>query len=128
MTQVSANTRRFAERNTAQVKHTLNKAGTAIAEVERRSEQSASTAANAGKTYYLKVLDIARENTLSGFDLARELAAAETPSQVIEAWNAHARGLLETFSKQAQELVALTQNMAMTPLTKGLTTPFRLAE
>jgi hypothetical protein len=130
MTNVSGNTRRFAEKTTAQTKNTFDKVSAAGAEETRRAEQSALTAFNGTRECYLKMLDMAHDNTVAGFDLARELMSVQTPSELVEIWNARSREAYDTFSEQTKELSDLAQKMATStaqPLTGGLTNPFRQA-
>jgi hypothetical protein len=130
MTNVSANTRSLAERSAAQAKSAFDKTGAATAEETRRAEQSALTAFRGAQECYLKMLDMAHDNTVAGFDLARELASVQTPSEFVEVCTARTRESYETFSEQAKELSELVQKMATSttqPLTNGLTSPFRVA-
>ena len=130
MSDVSASTRRFAEKSAAQTKRAFNKSGAAIAEEARRAEHNASTAMNGVRECYLKVLGMAQENTDAGFDLARELVSAQTPSEYVEVWSAWARSAYGTFSEQTKELSALAQKVATSsaqPLTNGLMNPLRRA-
>ncbi len=130
MDQVSANTRRLAEKSAAQARNAFDKTGAAAAEETRRAEQSALTAFNGVRECYLKMLDMAHENTVAGFGLARELASVQTPSELVEVWNAQARSAYDTFSEQTKELSELAQKVVtstMQPLTNGLTSPFRQA-
>jgi hypothetical protein len=81
---------------------------------------------NGVRECYLRVLDMAQENTVAGFDLARELASVQTPSKFVEVWSARARDRYETFSEQTKELSELAQKVATStvrPLTNGLTSP-----
>ena len=131
MDQVSANTRRLAEKSAVQVKRTFDRAGAATAEEARRAEHSALTAFNGVREFYVKMLEMAQENTVSGFDLARELASVQSPSELVEIWNARAREAYDTFSQQSKELSDLAQRVATSstqPLTNGLTNPFRQAQ
>jgi hypothetical protein len=130
MSNVSGNTRRFAEKTAAQAKDTFNKVSAAGAEETRRAEQSALTAFNGTRECYLKMLDMAQDNTVAGFDLARELLSVRTPSEFVEIWNARAREAYGTFSEQTKELSDLVQKVATSstqPFTNGLTNPFRQA-
>src|SRR6266700_715053 len=74
MSDVSASTRRFAEKSAAQTKSAFNKSGAAIAEEARRAEHNASTAMNGVRECYLKVLGMAQEKELS--DLAQKVATS----------------------------------------------------
>jgi hypothetical protein len=123
MSDMSTSTRRFAEKSAAQTKSALNKSGAAIAE----AEHSASTAMNGVRECYLRALGMAQENADAGFDLARELASVQTPSEYVEVWSAWARGAYETLSEQTKELSALAQKVVPQPLTNGLMNPFRRA-
>ena len=130
MDQLSTNTRRLAEKSAAQARNTLDKTGAAAAEETRRVEQSASTAFNGVRECYLKMLEMAQENTVASFDLARELVSVQTPSELVEVWSGRTREAYETFSEQTKELSALVQKVASStahPLANGLTTPFRVA-
>src|SRR5947208_16634345 len=121
MSNVSANTRRLAEHSAAQVKSTFDKTGAAATAQTRRAEQSALTAFNGVRECYLKMLEMAQENTVASFDLARELASVQTPSELVEVWSARTRSAYDTFSEQTKELSGLTQKLAtstMQPLTK----------
>jgi phasin len=130
MSEVSTSTRRLAEKSTAQTKSAFNKGGAAVAEGARQAEKSASTAVNGVRECYLRFLSMAQENADAGFDLARELASVQTPSELVEVWTAWARSACETLSEQTKELSALGQKVATSsaqPLTNGLMNPFRRA-
>ena len=130
MSNVTANTRRLAEHSAAQVKSTFDKTGAAATEQTRRAEQSALTAFSDVRECYLKMLEMAQENTVASFDLARELVSVQTPSELVEVWSGRTREAYETFSEQAKEFSELVQKMATSttqPLTNGLTSPFRVA-
>jgi hypothetical protein len=130
MNDLSTNTRRLAEKSAAQARTAFDKTSAATAEQTRRAEHSALTALNGVRECYLRVLDMARENTVTGFDVARELASVHTPSEFVEVWNARARDAYGAFSEQTKELSELAQKVATStvqPLTNGLTSPFRQA-
>jgi hypothetical protein len=130
MNEVSANTRRFTEKSAAQAKSTFNKAAAATAEETHRAEHSALTAVNGLRECYLRMLDMAHENTVTGLDIARELARTQTPVEFVEVWNAWARDAYGAFSEQTKELSDLAHMLATStvqPLTNGLTSPFSRA-
>ena len=130
MSDVSTSKRRFAEKSAAQTKGVFNKSGAAITEGARQAEQSASAAMNGVRECHLKVVGMVQENTDAGFDLARELASVQTPSEPVEVWNAWARSAYNTLLEQTKELSALAQKAATStaqPLTNGLMNPFRRA-
>ena len=128
MADVSVNTRRLTEKGASRAKNTFSMAATATRDETLHAEQSAFTAVNGAQECYLRMLDMAQENTVAGLDLARELASAKTPMEFVEVWNARARNAYDTFSEQTKELSELAQKAAtssMQPLTNGLTSPFR---
>jgi len=114
--------RRFADKTAAHRKNTGDRVSEAATQATSRMEYGALSAGTGAKEYYLKTLDLARENIMAGFDFADELARAETPTELVEAWSAHARNAFEAFSKQAGELSALAQRAAsfsVQPVTNG---------
>jgi len=130
MSNVTANTRRLAEHSAAQAKSTFDKAGAASAEQTRRAEQSALTAFSDVRECYLKMLEMAQENTVASFDLARELVSVQTPSELLEVWCGRTREADVSYSSPTKELSALVQKVASStahPLANGLTNPFRVA-
>jgi len=112
MADVSVNTRRLTEKGAARAKNTFSMAAAATRDETCHAEQSALTAMNGARECYLKVLGMAQENTDAGFDLARELVSAQTPSEYVEVWSAWARSAYGTFSEQTKELSALAQKVA----------------
>ncbi len=76
------------------------------------------------------MLDMAQENTVAAFELARDLATVQTPSEFVEVWNARTRDAYSAFSEQTRELSELAQKVAKSavPLTNGLTSPFSQAQ
>ena len=126
MSDVSASTRRFAEKSAAETKSAFNKSSAAIVEGARRTEVNAATT-NGMRDWYLKALAMAQQNTDAGFDLARELVSVQSPSEYVEIWNVWARSAYNTLSEQTKELSALAQKVVAQPLTNGLMNPFRRA-
>ena len=127
MSDVSVHTRRLTEKGAGEAKRTFNKAADATAEGTRRAEQNALTAANGVRECYIRMLDMAQENTVAAFEVARDLATVQTPSEFVEVCNARAREAYSAFSEQTKELSELAQKVAKSavPLTNGLTSPFR---
>lgn len=124
MSDVSMSTRKFAEKSAAQTKSAFNKSSATVVEGARRAENNASTAMNGMRECYLKALSMAQENADAGFDLARELASVQTPSEYVEVWNAWARSACDILSEQTKELSALAEKVVAQPLTSGLMNPF----
>jgi hypothetical protein len=55
----------------------------------------------------LKLIDMARANTNAAFDFAREVAEAQAPSDLVQAWTTHASKQFDVLTKQASELTTL---------------------
>ncbi len=131
MSDVSVHTRRMTEKGAGQAKSTFDKAATATSEGTRRAEQNALTAVNGVRECYIRMLDMAQENTVAAFELARDLATVQTPSEFVEVCNARTREAYSTFSEQTKEMSELAQKVATStvqPLTNGLTGPFSQAQ
>src|SRR6266700_3241214 len=88
MSDVSVHTRRMTEKGAGQAKSTFDKAATATSEGTRRAEQNALTAVNGMRECYIRMLDMAQDNTVAAFELARDLATVQTPSEFVEVCNA----------------------------------------
>ena len=77
--------------------------GTAAAEQMARSfERSGAAAAEKMREYNLKIIDMAHANTEAAFELVRQLAAAQTPSEIIELWTSHARKTIRDVQRTDQ--------------------------
>src|SRR5262245_54719035 len=120
---VSVQTRRIADQSAGQAKRTFDKAATATAQGTRRVEQNALTAVNEARECYIRMLDMAQENTVAAFDLARDLATVQTPSEFVEICTIRTRDAYSAFSEQTKEMAELAQKVAKSavPLTNGLT-------
>jgi phasin len=104
--------RKFADKSAAIANEAIEK-GKATAEGSARAiEQSYSTAVENMRDYNLKMIDMAQTNIEEVFDVARQLATAKTPSDMIELCTTHARKRFEMLSEQTKELTALGQKLA----------------
>jgi hypothetical protein len=69
----------------------------------------------------VRLINIARANSNAAFDFAREVAEAEAPSDLVQAWSTHATKQFDMLTKQASELSTLGQQFAATssePITR----------
>ena len=64
------------------------------------------------RDYNLKMIEMAQANIEAVFEIARQLATAKTPSDMIELGTSHARKQFEMLSEQTKELTALGQKLA----------------
>jgi phasin len=62
----------------------------------------------------VRLIDMARANTDAAFDFAREVAEANAPSDLVQAWTTHATKQFDMLTKQASELTTLGQQFAST--------------
>lgn len=98
--------------------------------VEHSFEEIFSCANRGSAEYRVKLMEIARANANSGFDLAREVLEAKSIPELLETTVAHQRKQFETAAAQMKELSALTQKVVSEttePIRTGMTEPFRMA-
>jgi hypothetical protein len=101
--------------------------------VEHSTEafEEAFSCANRGSAEYRnKLMEIARANANSAFDLAREAFEAKSLPDLFESAMAHQRKQFELAAAQMKELTALTQKVVSettAPIRNGMTEPFKLA-
>ena len=109
---------------------TLEKGKVASEQSVRAIEQSYSVMVENIRAFNVKMIDMARTNTETAFDLARQIATARAPSDVFAIWTTYAPKLFETLSAQAKELTALGQKMAgesAEPITRSANQAFKKA-
>ena len=73
----------------------------------------------------IKLIDMAHANADAVFDLAHEVASAQTPSDLAAIWSAHAKRQFEMMTKQTRELTELGQKLASRG-TESLTRSFKM--
>jgi phasin len=74
-------------------------------------QKTYATVAKDATDYNLKLIEIARTNTLTAFDYAHELLGVKSPSEFIELSTAHARKQFEAITAQTKELTELVQKV-----------------
>ena len=111
----------IAEKGFAQAKANVDKAKAATEEVTDLLKNSYATAAKGATEYNLKVIDVARANTNTAFDYARQMLAVKSVPEFVELSTAHARKQFETMTAQSKELTALAHKMT-TEITEPLKT------
>lgn len=93
-------------------------------------EEAFSCAHRGSAEYRVKLMEIARTNANSAFDLAREMASAKTLPDLFQSAVAHQRKQLELATAQMKDLTALTQKVVSEttePIRNGIAEPFRIA-
>jgi hypothetical protein len=101
--------------------HTMMKEDTASKTARKNFDETLTTGAEIGRGVLngfgsalenvrdlnLKLIDMARANTNAAFDFAREIAEAQAPSDLVQAWTTHAFKQFDVLTKQASELTTL---------------------
>jgi phasin len=104
---------------------------TAVVEHSTQALEEIFSCANRGSAEYrVKLMEIARANANSAFDLAREALEAKSIPELLETTVAHQRKQFQTAAEQMKELSALTQKVVSEttePIRSGMAEPFRLA-
>jgi len=93
-------------------------------------DQSISVAFESIREFNVKMIDMAHANMEAFFGLARQLATAKAPSDVLELWTGHARKQFETLTEQTKELAALGQKTAAEnaePIVRSVSQAFKKA-
>ena len=104
---------------------------TSVLEHSTEAFEEAFTCANRGSSEYRnKVMEIARINANSAFDLAREVCEVRTLPELMELAIGYQRKQFEVASNQLKELSALTQKVVTEttePIRSGMVEPFKVA-
>ena len=104
---------------------------TAVLEHSTEAFEEAFTCANRGSSEYRnKLMEIARHNANSAFDLAREVCEVRTLPELMELAVGFQRKQFEATSTQLKELSALTQKVVTEttePIRSGMVEPFKIA-
>ena len=114
-----ARTKDMHEKMSAVVEHSTEAFGEAVSCANRGSIE-----------YRVKLMEIARANANTAFDLARQAFEVKSLPELFELTLNHQRKQLEIAATQFKELSALTQkvvNETAEPIRSGLTEPFKVA-
>jgi len=122
--------REFAEKGIAQAKDNYEKVKSAAEEATDLMEDTYATASKGVSDYGIKVIENARTNTNSAFDLFGDLLAAKSYSEVVERSSTFMRSQFETLTAQAKDLAECAQKVTTEtaePIKEGFTNAFRKA-
>ena len=78
-------------------------------EIGREFQERFGSALENVRDLNVRLIDMARANTDAAFDFAREVAEAEAPSDLVQAWSTHATKQFDMLAKQASELTTIGQ-------------------
>jgi hypothetical protein len=84
------------------------------AETVRGIQEAVTSARENVRNLNVRLIDMAQANTDAAFDLAREVAEAKAPSDMVQALATHATKQFDMLAKQASELTMLSQRFAQT--------------
>ncbi len=82
------------------------------AETVRGIQEGVTSAREHMRDLNVRLIDMAQANTNAAFDLAREVAEAKAPSDLVQACTTHATKQFDMLTKQASELTTLSQRFA----------------
>jgi phasin len=103
--------REMAEKGVAQAKDTYEKVKAAAENSTELLKDTYTTASKGATDYNLKVIEIARANTNTAFDYARELLGVKSLTEFVELSTAHARKQFEAMTAHTKELTELAQKV-----------------
>ncbi|ETR78636.1 phasin [Afipia sp. P52-10] len=110
--EVPGSIREIAEKGVTQARETYEKFKDVAQSSNETIEAVYASATKGAADYSGKLIDIARANANSAFDVAEKLIAVKTPSEALSIWASYARAQYESFSSQARELAELGQKVA----------------
>ena len=118
------------DKTLARTKDMHEKMATVVEHSAEAFEEAFSCANRGTVEYRAKLMEIARQNANTTFDLARDAFEAKSLPQLVELMLAHQRKQFELATVQLRELSALTQkvvNETTEPIRSGIAEPFKLA-
>ncbi len=118
------------EKSVARAKNAHEKATSIVQHSAEAFEEAFSCANRGSAEYRAKLMEMARTNANSAFDLAREVLEAKSIPELFESTISHQRKQLELAAAQMKELSTLTQKVVSEttePIRSGMTEPFKLA-
>jgi phasin len=109
---MSEQAKRFSERTTKAARENLERSASATEDTTRKVEQSYSSTFGGMRELNLKLIEMAHDNSEAVFELAHEIASAESPSDLANIWADHARRQFELMSTQSKELAEFGRKLA----------------
>src|ERR1700716_2909398 len=95
--------RNLAEKPTAYAKDTVEKSTVAADEALKVVEQTYTMATKGAADLNLRLIEIARANTIAAFDFAQQLIGVKSPSEFLELSAAHSRKQFEMLTEQFRQ-------------------------
>lgn len=110
--EVPGSIREFAEKGVSQARENYEKFKDVAQSGNETIEAFYASSTKGATDYSTKVLDIARANTNSAFDLVQQLVTVKSPSEALSLWSTFARSQYETLTAQGKELAELGQKVS----------------
>jgi hypothetical protein len=118
------------DKTIARTKDVHEKMATVLEHSTEAFEEAFSCANRGSAEYRVKLMEIARVNANTAFDLAREAFEAKSLHELFELTLSHQRRQFDLATAQLKELSVLTQKVVSEtaePIRSGMTEPFKLA-
>ena len=128
--EVPAAFREIAEKGVTQAKANYEKMKVAAEDATEVLEETYATASKGCSDYGLKLIETARANSNSAYDLFGELLTAKSYAEVVELYTGYVRAQFDTVTAQAKELADHAQKVAtetVAPVKESLTSAFNKA-
>jgi phasin len=110
-TAIPESVRAMAEQSVAQTRQATDRSMDAFETSVATFEKSFDAAGQSAAAFNRKIIDIARRNLNSSFDLAKGLAGARTLTDMVELQTAYWRDQFGVLSAQAEEVRALSTKL-----------------
>ncbi len=110
-TAIPESVRAIAEQSVAQTRQATDRSMDAFETSVATFEKSFDAAGQGAAAFNRKIIDIARRNLNSGFDLAKGLAGARTLTDMVQLQTAYWRQQFGALSAQAEEVRALSTKL-----------------
>jgi phasin len=107
-TAIPEGVRALAEKSVTQTRETYSRSADAFEASVATFERSFDAAGQGAAAFNRKIVDIARRNVNSGFDLAKSLAGAKSLADMVELQAAYWRKQFDILTAQAEEVRALS--------------------
>jgi phasin len=110
--EIPAAFREFAEKGVAQAKENYEKMKSSAEEATKVLEDSYATASKGCSGYGLKLIETAKTNSNSAYDMLTGLMSVKTAAEGVELYTAYLRAQFDVLSGQAKELSEHAQKVA----------------
>ena len=118
-TAIPESVRTLAEKTVNQTREAYDRSTDAFEASVATFEKSFDAAGQGAAAFNRKIIDIARRNLNSSFDLAKSLAGAKNLAEMVELQSAYWRTQFGTLTAQAEEVQALSTEAITAHMARG---------